>query len=487
MKLLSDILYKAGIEEIKGTSNLAISNICMDSRKAGIASLFVAVKGTQVDGHQFIDAVIESGAVAVVCEELPEELNEKVTYVRVKSSAQALGVIASNFYDQPSSKLKLVGVTGTNGKTTTATLLFLLFRSFGKKAGLLSTVKNQINGEVIESTHTTGDAIQINQMLAQMVESGCKYCFMEVSSHAVHQQRIAGLEFDLAIFSNISHDHLDYHKTFDEYIRAKKLFFDGLSSSAMALVNSDDKHGKTMIMDTAAKVYSYGLKTMADFRCRIVENDFTGLQLSIDNQDVWSRLIGSFNAYNLLVVYATAILLGEEKIQTLTSLSSLNSVEGRFQHFKSDADVVAIVDYAHTPDALKKVLDTIGDIREGQERVITVVGCGGNRDKEKRSVMAKIACRLSDQVILTSDNPRNENPESIINEMKIGLEPNDLKKVLAITDRSEAIKTACALANKDDIILVAGKGHEKYQEIEGVKHPFDDKETLVESFKLLGK
>lgn len=487
MKLLTDLLYKTGIENMNGTTNLAISSVCFDSRKVGIASLFVATRGTQVDGHDFIGMAIEKGAVAIVCEEFPEELNEKITYVKVKSASFALGIIAANFYDNPSTKIKLVGVTGTNGKTTTVTLLYLLYRSLGKKVGLLSTVKNQINNEVIPSTHTTADAVEINRLLAEMVDKGCQYCFMEVSSHAIHQNRIAGLEFNLGIFSNLSHDHLDYHKTFDEYINAKKMFFDQLSEDAFALVNSDEKHGKTMILDTSAKVYSYGLKTMADFKCKIVENTFSGLQLNMDGQEMWSRLIGSFNAYNLLVVYASAILLGEEKVQTLTSISALGSVEGRFQHFKSDKNTIAIVDYAHTPDALKKVLDTIGDIREGQEKVITVVGCGGNRDKEKRSVMAKIACRLSDQVILTSDNPRDENPESIINEMKIDLEPLDLKKVLSITDRSEAIKTACMLSKERDIVLVAGKGHEKYQEIQGVKHPFDDKETLQESFKMLGK
>ncbi len=487
MKLLSDILYRCGIEDIQGTTNLAISSICFDSRKANIASLFVATKGTQVDGHQFINATVKQGAVAVVCQEFPEDLNEKVTYIKVKDSAKALGIIASNFYDQPSSKLKLIGITGTNGKTTTATLMYLLFKSLGKRVGLLSTVKNQIHNETIEATHTTPDAIEINKILAQMVEKDCKYCFMEVSSHAIHQHRIAGLEFDLGIFSNITHDHLDYHETFNEYIDAKKMFFDQLPSGAMALVNSDDKHGSTMVMNTKAKVYSYGLRTMADFKCKVIENTFAGLQLQMDGQEVWTKLIGSFNAYNLLVVYASAILLEQEKIQTLTSLSTLGSVEGRFQHFKSSKDTIAIVDYAHTPDALKKVLETITDIKEGTEKVITVVGCGGNRDKEKRSVMAKIACRLSDQVILTSDNPRDELPEAIINDMKIGLDPIDLKKVLSITDRSEAIKTACMLANDFDIILVAGKGHEKYQEIAGVKHPFDDKEILEDSFKMLGK
>ena len=487
MKLLSDLLYKTGIENVIGTTNLAITSICFDSRKVGAASLFVATKGTTVDGHEFIETSILKGAVAVICETLPEILNEKITYIKVKDAAFALGIVASNFYDQPSTKLKLVGITGTNGKTTTATLLFSLYRTLGKKVGLLSTVKNQINAETIPATHTTPDAVELNRLLAEMVEKGCKYCFMEVSSHAIHQHRIAGLEFDLGIFTNISHDHLDYHKTFDEYIKAKKAFFTHLSSNAIALVNNDERHGQTMVMDSKAKVYTYGLKSMADFKCRIVENTFAGMQLNIDGQEVWTQLIGSFNAYNLLVVYASAILLGEDKMQTLTSLSILNSVEGRFQYFKSVNNTIAIVDYAHTPDALKKVLETIKDIRNGNENVITVVGCGGNRDKEKRPVMAKIACELSTRVILTSDNPRNENPEAIINEMKMGLDPVDMKKVLVITDRREAIKTACMLANENDIIMVAGKGHEKYQEIQGIKHPFDDKETLEESFKILGK
>ena len=487
MKLLSDLLYKTGIENVIGTTNLAITSICFDSRKVGAASLFVATKGTTVDGHEFIETSILKGAVAVICETLPEILNEKITYIKVKDAAFALGIVASNFYDQPSTKLKLVGITGTNGKTTTATLLFSLYRTLGKKVGLLSTVKNQINAETIPATHTTPDAVELNRLLAEMVEKGCKYCFMEVSSHAIHQHRIAGLEFDLGIFTNISHDHLDYHKTFDEYIKAKKAFFTHLSSNAIALVNNDERHGQTMVMDSKAKVYTYGLKSMADFKCRIVENTFAGMQLNIDGQEVWTQLIGSFNAYNLLVVYTSAILLGEDKMQTLTSLSILNSVEGRFQYFKSVNNTIAIVDYAHTPDALKKVLETIKDIRNGNENVITVVGCGGNRDKEKRPVMAKIACELSTRVILTSDNPRNENPEAIINEMKMGLDPVDMKKVLVITDRREAIKTACMLANENDIIMVAGKGHEKYQEIQGIKHPFDDKETLEESFKILGK
>lgn len=487
MKLLSDLLYKTGIEEVKGNTNLAITSVCFDSRKVVRSSLFVATRGTQVDGHGFIDQAIADGAVAIICEEFPDELKEKVTYVKVKDSSNALGIIACNFYDNPSEKLKLVGITGTNGKTTTATLLYLLYRGLGKKVGLISTVRNRILGETIPATHTTPNALAINELLANMVEKGCAYCFMEVSSHAIHQKRIAGLEFDIAVFTNITHDHLDYHKTFDEYIKAKKMFFDGLTPFSVAITNADERHGSTMVLNTKAKVKKYGLKVMADYKCRIVENSFDGLQLSIDNQDVWTRLVGSFNAYNLLAVYATAIELGEDKLEVLTSLSSLSAVDGRFQHFKSKTGVVAIVDYAHTPDALKKVLNTIKDIRTGAEQLITVVGCGGNRDTEKRPLMARIAANLSDRVIITSDNPRNEEPEAIINEMKIGLDPVELGKTLSITDRMEAIKTACTLAQPGDIILVAGKGHEKYQEIKGVKHPFDDFEVIEDSFKILQK
>lgn len=487
MKLLSDLLYKAGIEEVKGNTNLAITSICFDSRNVTNSSLFVATRGTQVDGHQFIPGAIEDGAVAIVCEQFPEEINEKITYVQVKSSNEALGIIACNFYDNPSEKLKMVGITGTNGKTTTATLLYLLYRSMGRKVGLLSTVRNRIIGETIPATHTTPNAIELNKLLAEMVEKGCTHCFMEVSSHAIHQRRIGGLEFDLALFTNITHDHLDYHKTFDEYIKAKKQFFDELSSFAVAITNADERHGGTMVLNTKATVKKYGLKAMADYKCRLVENSFEGLQLNIDGQDVWTKLVGSFNAYNLLSVYATAIELGEDKLEVLTSLSSLSAVDGRFQHFKSNSGVVAIVDYAHTPDALKKVLTTIQDIRTGNEQLITVVGCGGDRDTEKRPLMARISSKLSDKVIITSDNPRSEKPEAIINDMKMGLDPVELAKILAITDRAEAIKTACALAQPNDIIIVAGKGHEKYQEIDGIKHPFDDFEVLDDSFKILQK
>jgi UDP-N-acetylmuramoyl-L-alanyl-D-glutamate--2,6-diaminopimelate ligase len=485
MKLLSDILYKAGIDEIKGTTKLAITSLCFDSRAVEQSSLFVAVKGTKVDGHLYIEKAIADGAIAIVCEKFPAEMNDKVTYVQVKDSSFSLGIIAANFFDNPSEKLKLVGITGTNGKTTTTTLLYNLFKSTGKKVGLLSTVKNQINNEKLVSTHTTGDAIQINALLSEMVKKGCTHCFMEVSSHAIHQNRIAGLKFDGAVFTNITHDHLDYHGDFNEYIKAKKMFFDHLSSDAFALVNSDDKHGETMVLNTKAKVYTYGLKTMADYKCRILENRFSGLLLNIDNNEVWSKLVGKFNAYNLLVVYAVSVLLGEDKMVVLTSLSALSSVEGRFQYVKSKNGIIGIVDYAHTPDALENVLETINGIRTGNETVISVVGCGGDRDAAKRPVMAKIACENSDKVILTSDNPRSEDPEEIITQMKKGVDAVNYKKTLAILDRREAIRTACSMAQPGDIILVAGKGHEKYQEIKGVKHPFDDLEILDESLKLI--
>lgn len=487
MKVLSDLLYKSGIEEVKGDTKRLVRSVCFDSRQATPDSMFVATRGTNIDGHLFIDATIKKGSTVILCEEFPEKIESTITYVKVKNSSHALGIVASNFYDNPSDKLKLIGVTGTNGKTTIVTLLYLLYSELGQKVGMLSTVRNRILGNTIPSTHTTPDAISINKLLAKMVEKGCSYCFMEVSSHAIHQNRIAGLNFDLALFSNITHDHLDYHKTFDAYINAKKQFFDQLSTGSIALTNSDDRHGSTMVSNTKASVKKYGLKVMADYKCRLVENSFEGLQLNIDGQDVWTRLVGSFNAYNLLAVYAAAVELGEDKMEVLTSLSSLSAVEGRFQHFKSNNGIIAIVDYAHTPDALKKVLNTIKDIRSGNEQLITVVGCGGDRDKEKRPLMARIAANLSDRVFATSDNPRTENPDTIINDMKMGLDPTELAKILSISDRAEAIKTACTLAQPGDIVLVAGKGHEKYQEINGVKHPFDDVEMLENSFKILQK
>lgn len=483
MKLLKDILYKAGLVDVEGSTNVAVTSVTADSRKVEKHGLFVAVRGASSDGHHYIEQAVKTGAIAIVCEEFPEEKNDKVTYVRVKNSSAALGYIASNFFDNPSTKLKLVGVTGTNGKTTTVTLLFNLFKTLGYNAGLLSTVKNQVNNEVIPSTHTTPDAVQLNYLLKQMVEKGCAYCFMEVSSHAVVQHRITGVEFAGAVFTNITHDHLDYHKTFSEYIKAKKGFFDQLPEEAFALSNKDDAHWDIMLQNTKAKKYSYSLKTVADFRCRIVENQFSGLMLNIDGQELWSKLIGTFNAYNILAVYAAAVLLKEDKLNVLTTISNLNAVEGRFQYLRNDSNITGIVDYAHTPDALSNVLKTIKDIRTGNEKVITVVGCGGDRDAAKRPVMAKIACELSDKVILTSDNPRSEDPEAIIKQMQQGVDPVNYKKTLSITDRREAIRTACSLANPGDIILVAGKGHEKYQEIKGVKHPFDDMQVLGENLK----
>lgn len=485
MKLLKDILYKAGIEEVIGSTQMAIEKICFDSREIEKFSLFVAVSGTQVDGHQFIDKAINDGAVAVICEQFPDEKQEGVTYVRVKNSSAALGVAASNFYDNPSSEIKLVGVTGTNGKTTTATLLHDLYIQLGYKAGLLSTVVNKIGTKEIDSTHTTPDAIQLNALLRYMIAEGCDYCFMEVSSHAIHQNRIAGVDFVGGIFTNITHDHLDYHKTFDEYLKAKKKFFDDLPENAFALTNKDDKNGEVMLQNTAAKKYTYALKSMSDYSCKVVENDFSGMLLNIDGSEVWTKLIGNFNAYNLLAIYATSLLLGEDKLTVLTAISNLISVDGRFQYIKSENNVAGIVDYAHTPDALKNVLKTINEIRTGNEQLITLVGCGGDRDKEKRPVMAKIACELSDKIILTSDNPRSENPDEIIKDMRQGVDGVHFKKVLAITNREEAIKTACSLANDGDVILIAGKGHEKYQEVNGEKLPFDDLKILKDTFELM--
>ncbi len=487
MKLLKDILYKVGLVEIIGSTNVAIAAISFDSRKIEMDSLFVAVKGTLSDGHKYIDDTISKGAVAILCEELPNALNDRITYIKVNDASVALGIVAGNFYDNPSESLVLVGVTGTNGKTTTVTLLFSLFKKMGYNVGLLSTVKNQINNEIIPATHTTPDAIQLNALLRQMLDKGCTHCFMEVSSHAVMQNRISGIHFSGGVFTNITHDHLDYHKTFQEYIKAKKRFFDMLGPDAFALTNKDDVNGELMLQNTKATKKTYSLHAMADFRCKVVENQFSGLLLNIDNNEVWSKLIGNFNAYNLLAVYATAVLLKEDKTNVLTTLSTLSSVEGRFQYIRSENGIIGIVDYAHTPDALMNVLKTIKDIRTGNEQVITVVGCGGDRDAAKRPVMAKIACDLSNKVILTSDNPRSEEPDAIIKEMEKGVDAVNRKKTISITDRTEAIKAACSIAKAGDIILVAGKGHEKYQEVKGVKHPFDDMLVLKENFKLFEK
>jgi len=483
MKLLKDILYRAGIEEVVGSTNVAIENVCIDSREAKKFSLFVAVNGTLSNGHDFIEQAIEQGSLAIVCEVLPTDLHKKVNYIQVKNSRVAAGMIASNFYENPSENLKLVGITGTNGKTTTATLLYELFVGLGYKVGLISTVRNLINGLEVAATHTTPDPINLNKLLAEMVDAGCEFCFMEVSSHALHQHRVAGLDFTGAIFTNITHDHLDYHKTFGNYITAKKMLFDGLSPKAFALVNVDDKNGQVMVQNTKAKVISYGLKTMADRKAKVLENNLTGLILNIDGQEVITRLIGSFNAYNILSVYGAAIELKEEKLQILTTLSNLHSPEGRFEFYKTPNNILGIVDYAHTPDALDNILSTIRELRTGNEKVLTLVGCGGDRDKTKRPEMARIAGEGSDRVILTSDNPRSEEPEQIIEDMKKGLDPVTVRKTVTIIDRAEAIRTACMLAQPGDIILVAGKGHEKYQEIKGVKTPFDDMEILTTNLK----
>lgn len=487
MKLLKDILYKVRLVGVIGSTKSSVSSIAFDSRKIERNGLFVATRGTSVDGHQYIDTAIEAGAKAIVCETMPENILSGVTYIQVENSNQALGLIAANFYDNPSSKLKLIGVTGTNGKTTTTSLLFDLFQKLGYKVGLISTVVYKIGEKEIKSTHTTPDAIRLNEFFAQMVEEGCEFCFMEVSSHAIHQGRIEGIEFAGGVFTNITHDHLDYHHSFKEYLGVKKAFFDGLSKDAFAITNADDKNGRVMMQNTKAEVITVALKTEADYRVKVIENQFSGLQLTINGTEVWVKLIGDFNAYNLVSVYAVAKQLHEDELEILTQMSLLNNVEGRFEYIKTPGNVMAIVDYAHTPDALKNVLKTIANIRTGNEKVITVVGCGGDRDKTKRPLMANIACKLSDKVILTSDNPRTENPVTILEEMQAGVEPLDYKKTLTITDRKEAIKTASALAEENDIILVAGKGHENYQEINGERFPFDDLEILSETLKILDK
>lgn len=486
MRNLSDIIQGLPFTELQGSADVTISAVVFDSRKVVPGCLFVAVRGTVVDGHDYIEQAIKDGAAAIICEELPGHTAKEVDFLMVANSAEALGIVSANFYDNPSKKLKLVGVTGTNGKTTVATLLYQLFRDLGYKCGLLSTVENQINGKVIPSTHTTPDQVELNRLLYEMVAQGCDYCFMEVSSHAVAQHRISGLSFTGGIFTNLTHDHLDYHKTFDNYLKAKRAFFDGLPNNAFALTNNDDRNGNIMLQNTKAHRKSYGLKTMADFKAKILENQFGGLLLNIDNEEVWFKMVGSFNAYNLLAVFATAMLLDQDRSKVLTSLSKLSGAEGRFDYIVGPDKVIGIVDYAHTPDAVQNVLSTIHDIRKGNEKVITVIGCGGDRDKSKRPVMAKVACEWSDKVILTADNPRSEDPEAIIKDMEQGVDMAFKRRVVSIADRREAIKTACLLAQPGDIILLAGKGHEKYQEIKGVKNHFDDKEELLNQFKLIG-
>lgn len=482
MQRLTDILVGVEINQIIGNQEIKVAKVEFDSRKVERDSVFVAISGTQVDGHQFIDKAIDLGATVVVCESSLITFREGITYVIVKNSAKALGEMASNFYGNPSRALKLVGITGTNGKTTCATILYKLFMGMGYKTGLISTVENKIGNQVIPATHTTPNPVALNELLAKMVDNACDYAFMEVSSHSIHQERIAGLDFDGAVFTNITHDHLDYHGTFKNYINAKKKFFDDLDIKAFALTNIDDKRGAVMLQNTKAKKYSYAVRKVADYKAKIIENTLVGLQLDLNGREFHSRLIGEFNAYNLLAIYGTAVLLGHDEIEIMTVLSGLQTAEGRFDYVISKSqNIIGIVDYAHTPDALEKVLQTIDGVKNGNNNVITVVGCGGDRDKAKRPIMAKVACDYSNQVILTSDNPRTENPHDILAEMEKGIPPYATQKVLTIENRRQAIKTACTLAKQNDIILVAGKGHEKYQDINGVKHHFDDKEELTKN------
>ena len=482
MKLLQDILYKVRLEGVVGNTNVAVESITSDSRAVRSMALFVAVKGLQSDGHLFISKAIELGAGAIVCQDLPERLEENIVYVQVADTSKALGIMAANFYENPSEKMKVLAVTGTNGKTTVATLLFRLYRSMGFKCGLLSTVVNRINEVEIPSTHTTPDAVALNDLLARMQREGCTHVFMEASSHALHQNRMAGVHIDGAIFTNLSHDHLDYHGSMNEYIKAKKILFDQLGASAYAVVNADDRYHDALVSACKARVRTYALHTMADYKAKLIENTLQGLQINIDRFELHSPLIGEFNAYNLTAVFAAAVELGTDPTTVLVHLSALGAPEGRFQYIRKQDGTIAIVDYAHTPDALENVLNTIQSVR-GQEEIISVVGCGGDRDRTKRPIMASIAANKSDRVIVTSDNPRSEDPKSIIQEMVSGLDSIQKKKVLSVTDRREAIEVACSLAKPGDIILIAGKGHEKYQEISGVKHPFDDLKIITELFQ----
>ena len=482
MRLLKDILYKVRMEEVVGSTHIAVENIAMDSREVKPMSLFAAIVGYSTDGHQFIATAVEKGANCILCQQLPDHLLDEVTYIKVQDSSEALGIIAANFYDNPSEQIKVVGVTGTNGKTTVATLLYELARALDKRVGLLSTVVNRIHQQSLPSTHTTPNAIELQRLLSRMVQEGCEYCFMEVSSHALHQKRTAGLHFAGALFTNITHDHLDYHGSFNEYIKAKKLLFDFLPSTSFSLVNADDRHAEVMQQNCRGKNYTYALQSMANYRAKVVENTLTGLCLHLDHHELYSQLIGEFNAYNVLAVYGCAIQLGWDKLSVLTALSTIKAPEGRFQHLRASNGTIAIVDYAHTPDALSNVLDTINAIRSGNEELICVMGCGGDRDKAKRPVMGKVSCNKATRVIVTSDNPRSEDPKAIIQDILNGLDPVERKKVLVVTDRKEAISVACSLAQPKDIVLIAGKGHEKYQEIQGVKHPFDDFQLVTEIF-----
>lgn len=487
MILVRDILYKVTLEKVVGTTAAAIRGMHFDSREVGLDDVFIALRGTISDGHDYIKMACDKGAIAIVCEEIPKELINGITYIQVSDSQEALAIIAANYYENPSEKLKLIGVTGTNGKTTISTLLYLLFKAAGYEVGLLSTVKIMVGNTEHKATHTTPDSLTINKYLNVMVAAGVEFCFMEVSSHGIHQKRTEGLHFDGGIFTNLSHDHLDYHKDFAEYRNVKKSFFDRLPTTAFALVNADDKNGAVMLQNTLAKKYTYALKTHANYKAQILENQFSGMLLKINNNELWVKLIGNFNAYNLLAIYATADLLGLEKLEVLQLMSTLESVDGRFQHLVSGKKITAIIDYAHTPDALKNVLETINSIRTGNEELITVVGCGGDRDTQKRPKMGSIAAQLSTKVIFTSDNPRSENPATIIEQIEAGVPAEYYKKTVSVTDRKQAIKMACQLARENDIILIAGKGHETYQEIKGERFDFDDYKIVDELLTALNK
>jgi len=479
---LKELLHAIPVLQVIGPLEVEVDAIAFDSRQVQQGTLFVAVRGVHTDGHLFVGKAVEGKAVAVVVEELPEHTDDAVTYVQVSDSAYALGVLAANFYGNPSQELKLVGVTGTNGKTTVATLLYNLFRQLGYHVGLLSTVENRIGEKVVPATHTTPDPVALNKLMRQMVDDGCDYCFMEVSSHAIVQQRIVGLKFAGGIFTNITHDHLDFHKTFENYIKAKKKFFDDLDRYAFALTNVDDRNGNVMLQNTVAHRKTYGLHNMADFKAKVLESHFDGMLLQIDSHDLWVKLVGGFNAYNLLAVYSAAILLEQETSKVLVALSEISGAEGRFETVRSKNGVVGIVDYAHTPDAVENVLETIKNLRHEGQQIITVLGCGGDRDKTKRPEMANVALKYSDKLIITSDNPRTEDPLQIIKDMEAGVPVEKKKNTFSIADRREAIRAACHLASPGDIVLVAGKGHEKYQEINGVRHHFDDREELEKTF-----
>ena len=482
---LSDLLFGVSIKSVVGDiTSVMVNKVEFDSRKVSDSDLFIAIKGVNVDGHSFIDLSVADGAKSVIVEEIPEKINKEICYVQVDCSSSSMSVVSSNYYDNPSSKIKLVGVTGTNGKTTIVTLLHQLFSELGYPTGMLSTIENKIGTRSVESTHTTGDSLQINKLLSEMVLAGCEYCFMEVSSHAINQNRVSSLVFEGGIFTNITHEHIDYHKDFKEYISVKKRFFNNLKTSAFALTNKDDKNGNVMISNTKAKKITYSLKSMADYKCKVLESRLDGMLLNIQNHEIWVKIIGEFNAYNLLAIYSTSVELGLDKDRVLERISILNPAEGRFHTIRNSENITGIVDYMHTPDAYENVLSTINSIRTNTEKLIVVFGCGGDRDAEKRPKMTAIACNMSDQVIITADNPRTEKIEDIISDMTVKLDTVQKKKVLVITDRSQAIKTACTLASEGDIVLLAGKGHEKYQEIEGVKHYFDDVEELVESLNI---